>query len=69
MEQESFKTKHALAHKLLITTGFAITVATSVLVVPRLVDKFSGYIIKNSASIDISDEGPEIVRNDSVDER
>lgn len=69
MEQDSFKSKHAFAHKLLIATGFAITVATSVLIVPRLADKLSAHMIKNSARVDIPDEGPEIVRNDSVDER
>ena len=69
MKQEGFESKHPLAYKLLIATGLAATVAAGAFLVPRLVDKFSACMIKNSASVDVPDEGPEIVRNDSGKEQ
>ena len=69
MKQESFKARHPIAHKLLLATGFTAIVTTGALVVPRLANKLSACMIKNSVSVDISEEGPEIVRNDSANEQ
>ena len=69
MEQEGFKSKHPLAYKMLVATGFVATAAASALFVPKVVDKLSSRMIKSSASVDIPDEGPEIVKNTNFEER
>ena len=69
MKRECFKSRCPIARKLLIISGIAATVAIGALVVPRLADRFSDRMIKNSGSIEIPNEGPEIVRNDSAEDR
>ena len=69
MKQKGFKAKHPLAYKMLVATGFVATAAASALVIPKVVDKLSSRMIRSSASVDIPDEGPKIVKNTSMEER
>lgn len=66
MERESFDSRHPLVHMLLVAVGLTASIAFGALVIPRLADRLSACMIKKSASVDIPDEGPEIVRNDGT---
>lgn len=66
MERESFDSRHPLVHKLLFVMGLTASIAFGALVIPRLADRLSDCMIRKSASVDIPDEGPEIVRNDGT---
>lgn len=69
MKRNRSKSRKSITYNLILISTVAATVAVGVLVVPRFADRFSDRMIKNSGSIEIPNEGPEIVRNDSAEDR
>ena len=69
MEHEGFEMMHPLAHKVMVVIGFVAAFAVGSLAIPLLADKLSARMIKNSASIEIPNEGPAIERDNSADGR